>query len=348
MLDPIHDLDLDADGWPVGREGTVVEPRRDGRRRAGRASRATSRRGCPAPRPDRRCATSRERLGDALPAPRADPAARARRHPRGRGRRARWRPRPGRRRTCSPARRSAASPRGRRIAAVAPPARHRLALRPRAGAGDLLVARARARCPTGSPARRCVTCCAGRSPTTASRCCTAPRSACPGGDGVLLLGAGGAGKSTTALACLEAGLDVVADDYCLVDAGAHARTGSIRSASSDRARWRSCPGWRRSPGRCAGRRARRTSTCASATPRPSGCVRWSSRASRRAPARAERVRGADVYRRMLASTLQQMPGRRSATLAALGGLIRALPAYELPVGPDLDAVVGRVTELCGA
>jgi hypothetical protein len=25
MLDPIHDLDLDADGWPVGREGTVVE-----------------------------------------------------------------------------------------------------------------------------------------------------------------------------------------------------------------------------------------------------------------------------------------------------------------------------------
>jgi hypothetical protein len=26
MLDPIHDLDLDADGWPVGREGTVVEP----------------------------------------------------------------------------------------------------------------------------------------------------------------------------------------------------------------------------------------------------------------------------------------------------------------------------------
>jgi len=26
MLDPIHDLDLDADGWPVGRDGTVVEP----------------------------------------------------------------------------------------------------------------------------------------------------------------------------------------------------------------------------------------------------------------------------------------------------------------------------------
>ena len=26
MLDPIHDLDLDRDGWPVGRDGTAVEP----------------------------------------------------------------------------------------------------------------------------------------------------------------------------------------------------------------------------------------------------------------------------------------------------------------------------------
>ena len=26
MLDPIHDLDLDRDGWPVGRDGTPVEP----------------------------------------------------------------------------------------------------------------------------------------------------------------------------------------------------------------------------------------------------------------------------------------------------------------------------------
>ena len=36
------------------------------------------------------------------------------------------------------------------------------------------------------------------------------------GKGLLLVGAGGAGKSTAALACLEAGFDYVADDYCLV------------------------------------------------------------------------------------------------------------------------------------
>lgn len=26
LLDPIHDLDLDRDGWPIGRDGTRVEP----------------------------------------------------------------------------------------------------------------------------------------------------------------------------------------------------------------------------------------------------------------------------------------------------------------------------------
>jgi hypothetical protein len=36
------------------------------------------------------------------------------------------------------------------------------------------------------------------------------------GKGLLLIGAGGAGKSTAALACLEAGFEYVADDYCLV------------------------------------------------------------------------------------------------------------------------------------
>ncbi len=38
-----------------------------------------------------------------------------------------------------------------------------------------------------------------------------------GEDGVLILGAKGAGKSTTSLACMLEGLDFVADDFCLLD-----------------------------------------------------------------------------------------------------------------------------------
>lgn len=40
-----------------------------------------------------------------------------------------------------------------------------------------------------------------------------------GGVGVLIAGPGGAGKSTTALACLEDGLNLLGDDYCLVENG---------------------------------------------------------------------------------------------------------------------------------
>ena len=38
------------------------------------------------------------------------------------------------------------------------------------------------------------------------------------GAGVLLVGAGGVGKSSTSLVCVEAGFDYAADDYCLVSA----------------------------------------------------------------------------------------------------------------------------------
>lgn len=47
--------------------------------------------------------------------------------------------------------------------------------------------------------------------------------------GVLILGHGGAGKSTTALVCLEAGLEYIADDHCLVEAGIEPAVNSLFS-----------------------------------------------------------------------------------------------------------------------
>lgn len=47
--------------------------------------------------------------------------------------------------------------------------------------------------------------------------------------GVLILGRGGSGKSTTALVCLEAGLDYVADDHCLVEGGSNPVVNSLFS-----------------------------------------------------------------------------------------------------------------------
>ncbi|MGK2964544.1 MAG: hypothetical protein ACSLFM_02945 [Tepidiformaceae bacterium] len=38
-----------------------------------------------------------------------------------------------------------------------------------------------------------------------------------GGDGVLIIGRGGSGKSTTSLACVSAGMEYAGDDYCIVE-----------------------------------------------------------------------------------------------------------------------------------
>ena len=59
----------------------------------------------------------------------------------------------------------------------------------------------------------------------------------------------------------------------------------------------------------------------------------------------EPIAAGEVVRRVLASTLQQMPGRRAASVAALSALARALPAYALAVGPDLDVAVARLGAL---
>jgi hypothetical protein len=47
--------------------------------------------------------------------------------------------------------------------------------------------------------------------------------------GVLILGQGGSGKSTTSLVCLEAGLEYVADDHCLVEGGSNPVVNSLFS-----------------------------------------------------------------------------------------------------------------------
>ena len=49
------------------------------------------------------------------------------------------------------------------------------------------------------------------------------------GEGVLITGKGGLGKSTTALACLDAGLEYVADDFLIVEGGPIPRVHSLYS-----------------------------------------------------------------------------------------------------------------------
>jgi len=148
------------------------------------------------------------------------------------------------------------------------------------------------------------------------------------GRGALLTGPGGSGKSTTTLACLQAGMQVVGDDYAVVDlVGRRAWNlyGSIKVGE-------------RQPGPH-GRDDRRTlilgadlpgvateslEIVALLLPRVVGGPR-----SAVSPARP-----AAALRALAPSTLLQAPHEDQPSLGILGDLAREVPAYHLDLGDD--------------
>lgn len=165
----------------------------------------------------------------------------------------------------------------------------------------------------------------------------------PAGRGVLLCGPGGAGKSTTALSFLAAGLPFVADDYCIVRtdrprayplygvAKADATTLRLVGGLSDRAD-RAEQDWRgkwRLP--VADRVAPYLDLDAVILPRV---------AERTGRLRALPTR--EALTRVLASTLFQLPAASAVTLGALTALLDHLPVFELEVGPDVSTIPGRI------
>ncbi len=165
-----------------------------------------------------------------------------------------------------------------------------------------------------------------------------------GADGVLLLGSGGAGKSTTALACLRAGMALVADDYTLVQSGApptaypafaiaKAAPASLKllggggedlhaRAAGARVDWR---------GKL--RLSIADVVCPSLALRAIVLPRVAERTGTPVPFSAR-----EALRTIAVSTLLQLPGDSATTLTVLRELLATLPVYTLEVGPDVDAI----------
>lgn len=171
-----------------------------------------------------------------------------------------------------------------------------------------------------------------------------------GAFGALLVGAGGSGKSTTALAALLSGLDYVGDDYVLLDVAveppvAHALYGLAKLVPGTEAL---LPGFDRtaivgSP--LASGFAPDAAKDAKAVVdverlAPSGLRRrvpvTAVVACRRGGGRRSRLRPATATEALLAlapSTVFQLPGNGIA-LGALADLVRGVPCYVLELGPD--------------
>jgi hypothetical protein len=163
--------------------------------------------------------------------------------------------------------------------------------------------------------------------------------------GVLLAGPGGSGKSTSVLACLGSGLRVAGDDYVAVRAGVAPSVHSLyASAKLDARSLRLLPALR-------GHVAFGPDTDSAkalvllAEARPEALIEaFPLRAIvlpcvTGGPTRLVAVTPMHALRTLAPSTLLQLPSADAgAALDTMGDLVRALPAFRLETGPDLDAI----------
>jgi hypothetical protein len=173
-----------------------------------------------------------------------------------------------------------------------------------------------------------------------------------GGRGLLLVGKGGSGKSTTALACLAAGLDYAGDDYVLVDSEPAPRahslycTGKLHADHIGRlpafvplihngAHLGAEKALLYLHEHYAGQLVAGLPLSAIVLPRVTGAAHTGYRPLSTVPALAG----------LAASTLRQLPGAGLADHQRLSALARRLPAYALELGADLDELPDVVQRL---
>jgi hypothetical protein len=174
-----------------------------------------------------------------------------------------------------------------------------------------------------------------------------------GGHGVLIVGASGAGKSSTTLACVEAGLQYAGDDYCAITLDptptVHSLYAIAKIFDGDIGRY---------PSLAAGLTDRRRhptddkSLFLVPRGRPEHVVPQLTLAAVVIPERtAHRVTGfvpatqGEALQALAPSTVGQFPGGAAQTLAALAAVTRAVPAYRLALGTDRSTVPPAVRAL---
>jgi hypothetical protein len=168
--------------------------------------------------------------------------------------------------------------------------------------------------------------------------------------GVLLVGRGGSGKSTSALACLESDLLYAADDYCAIDDAAPAVHSLYCSGKLE-------------PGHAA-----RLTHLPAPTIDGDGSVEekavffvqegYRDRTCRSFPLRAvlapmlggdqptiEPLAGGAALRALAPSTLLQLHPAEPAAFARMARLLNRVPAFSFALGPEIHAIPGAIERL---
>lgn len=170
------------------------------------------------------------------------------------------------------------------------------------------------------------------------------------GRGLLLTGVGGSGKSTSALACVDAGFDFLGDDYVLLHLGRQIAAHRLYSSAKLRPdhMQRVLPHWSNAT-RIAGAddektvvhvaRAGRTSTL------PVAAIVLPRITPNAVDTRLRSASSAEAWRALAPTSVCQLPGGEDQTVGTLGQIVRRLPIYVMELGPDVQQIPGVLAAL---
>lgn len=194
----------------------------------------------------------------------------------------------------------------------------------------------------------------------ASMDCQVVHAACIGTPhgGVLLTGRGGSGKSTTTLACVQAGLQIVGDDYAAIDVAnsrAHSLYNTVKLKTlADVARF---PGLDRrvcNLDRVGDDEHAEKAMVFLREHFPSALVPDMPVRAIVVPRIVDRPDTAFVpasaalaFKALAPSTLFQLPGNSHDAFQSLVGMVRRIPSYEIELGSDIAAIPATVTRFIG-
>lgn len=177
------------------------------------------------------------------------------------------------------------------------------------------------------------------------------------GHGALIAGRMGAGKSTVALACLEAGYEFLGDDHVAIavdgenDLG-HGIYGGARLAAADLARFPALePASLEGAGATAGKRLIRLADLPGARFAPTAEIRALvlPRVGRGEGAQASEASGAETLLAMVPTSMFRQPLRLGTSgMEPLARLAERVPAYWLETGSDNGSIVKAVDQMLAA
>jgi hypothetical protein len=169
---------------------------------------------------------------------------------------------------------------------------------------------------------------------------------------VLLVGAGGSGKSSTALACLEAGMGFLGDDYCVLEPGdepiVHTLYGTAKLHADQRDVYpiasRTVLNEQREPDDKVLLWPARQLPEQIVTSAPVRAVVAPTIVPGRA-SRLEPLSRATALAALAPSSILQLPGAAGDELSAMAGLVRVVPCWRLELGSDRRGVAEALRPL---